>query len=110
MYFALTDKDVYPPFVNDPEVVIEEASLAEASHNNESVLPAAEQVIEVQPLSPSPLLPRSGGNPVDAIPEEEVNDPKATSTFKPKTFWVPEPPEGNSQLEWLSHWPEFFED
>ncbi len=78
MYFALTDKEnLLPPAGTEPEV--EEAPLAEASHNNESVLSAAEQVIEA-------------------------------STFKPKTFWVPEPPEGNSQLEWLSHWPEFFED
>jgi hypothetical protein len=75
-------------------------------------MPAAFQVIEVQPLPlpPSPLSPRSGGNPVDAIPEENVKDREAPSSSKPKTPWVPLPPEGNSQLEWLSHWPEFFED
>ena len=88
------------------------AELVEVSRNSDSVIPAAFQVIEVQPLPlpPSSLSPRSGGNPVEAIPEENVKDREAPSSSKPKTPWVPLPPEGNSQLEWLSHWPEFFED
>lgn len=115
MYFALIEKeDLLPPAGLEPE--LEEApseapaaELAEVSLNNDSVIPAAEQVIEVEPLPqplplplpPAPLSPRSG----ELEPAAAIEPP-----LPPIPPWVPLPPEGNSQLEWASHWQDIFDD
>ena len=73
------------------------AELAEVSRDSDGVIPAALQVIEIEPLPP---LPPSAGAPEGALEPPLPAIPP----------WVPLPPEGNSQLDWASHWDDIFED
>ena len=93
MYFALIEKeDLLLPAGLEPE--LEEAPIE---------MPAAPVVIEVEPIAPlppAPVLPRSGINPATAT----------EPPLPPVPSWIPLPPEGNSQLEWASHWQDIFDD